>query len=453
MLRESWAEVIRALCDGAEDGPTASMLHQCEYVAVNGNTITVNVSGEFVLTYIKKNLLTSMKAMLAEKAGHPVEIAFAIAPVAVPVQAVPAPSGDRNLFGDVEPGPDKRKFKSNLNSAFTFENYIRGKNNDYVVAVATQVALTPGTTHNPFFIHGGVGLGKTHILQAIGNRILERNPDKRVHYVGGGAFVTEFVDALMGKNPNKFKNKYRSLDVFLLDDIQLLQKAMQTSKELFEIYQELEQHGRQMVFVSDRPPRELQHLDERLVNRFEKNIVAFVEPPQYETRVAIIQRKLNDMGTSIEQDIIDHIAQNITTDVRKIEGALKSYIARRDLMGQTYTLAQCIDMEIFRDYFTKGNEVTSATVKEIIRAAGKAFNLPAETITGKERTRSIAYVRQLAMYLALELSGKSTTEVGSEFSRDHSTVVHSRQCIAEALKEEDHVAQDIEKIKYFLINS
>lgn len=441
MLKQAWTSVVDTLKTSA-DGAAAGILNQCEYRGELDGGIAVGVSGDFAVNYIKKNLLPRMQSLLKEKFGRDIVLTFLVDP-----SLAPAADVQTDLFGTAD--IDRKRHRSHLNEHFTFGNYISGKNNDYVVAVAMRVAKEPGTRDNPFFFHGGVGLGKTHLLQAIGNHILANDPTKKVIYIGGGAFVTEFVDSLMSKHSNRFRKKYSSPDVLLLDDIQQLDKAVQTSKELFEIYQELEQHGRQMVFVCDRPPKELENLDERLRNRFEKNIIARIEPPLYETRLAIIRKKLDELNTNIDQGIMEYLAQNIATDVRKIEGALKSYIARRDLMNVTLSLEECIEGGVFSDYCTASG-VAAASPKDVLRATAKVLGIPADVVLGKDRTRTVSYARHLAIYLALSLSNRSTTEIGAEFNRDHSSVVHARQTIIDMMREKTHVSDDIERIKNVL---
>ncbi|MEK6793421.1 MAG: chromosomal replication initiator protein DnaA [Spirochaetota bacterium] len=441
MLKEAWTSAVDSL-KSTSDGAAVGILNQCAYRGEMDNGITVGVSGDFAINYIKKNLLPRMQSLLKERSGRDIALTFLVDP-----SLVPAADVQHDLFGTTD--IEKKRHRSSLNEHYTFDNYISGKNNDYVVAVAMRVAKSPGTQDNPFFFHGGVGLGKTHLLQAIGNYIIANDPAKKVIYIGGGAFLTEFVDSLNSRNANRFRKKYSTPDILLLDDIQQLQKAVQTSKELFEIYQTLEQHGRQMVFVSDRPPKELENLDERLRNRFEKNVIGRIEPPLYETRLAIIRTKLDELSTDIDGSIIEYLAQNISTDVRKIEGALKSYIARRDLMNVTLSLEECIDAGVFNDYCTTSG-IAAASPKDVLRAVAKVLSVPADVILGKDRTRTVSYARHLAVYLALTLSNRSTTEIGAEFNRDHSSVVHARHTIIAMMREKTHVAEDIERIKNVL---
>ena len=291
-----------------------------------------------------------------------------------------------------------------------------------------------------------MGIGKTHILQAIGNNYLEINKNAKVLYVEGNVFRDEFIHGLQIKKPDIFKRKYKSLDIFLLDDLQLLESAQETSKELFEIFQVLDNAGKQMVFVSDKPPKELRNIEARLKNRFEKSLILSIEPPQYETRLAIIERKINDLNTSIDEEIMKYMAENITTDVRKIEGAIRSYLSVRDIMKITPNIEQCEEMNIFKDYFTSKPKLQNATIREIKKRVSDYYEIEISLLDSKDRTKFISKARHIAMYLACEYSKKSVTEIGLDFNRDHASVIHARDKVKEELKANTHLSVEIDQI-------
>ncbi len=331
---------------------------------------------------------------------------------------------------------------SRLNKNFTFDNFIRGTTNNYAVAASMNVAENPGKEFNPLYIYGGVGLGKTHIIQSIGNHFISKNPTAKVLYVDGSTFRDEFVYSITSKKKD-FKNKYRSLDMFLLDDLQLLQTAQETSKELFDIFQTLYSQNKQMVFVSDKPPRELQNIEARLKNRFEQSLILLVEPPQFETRLAIIEKKLEGYNTTIATEIVEYIASNITTDIRKIEGAIKSYLSIRDIMNVVPTLEECIEQNIFKDYVTTSSSIKEMSVKSMIKAVAKYYGMTDHEILGQNRSKHIVRIRHITMYIAATYSGRSMTEIGLEFNKDHASIIFARNKIMELIKTDSHISNEI----------
>lgn len=451
-MKELWDKLIGNI---SEDEETASstFLKQCVFIEENNSSIIIACAGEFAANYIKQNELGKIKEYMNKETGKSINISIVVDPQLVEENSILEESSykidtvednikDENTTAIIA---DARE-KANLNSYFRFENFVIGTNNQYAFAAAKRVSLSPGREYNPLYLYGGVGLGKTHILQSIGNLFLENSPKSRVVYIGGGGFRDEFVTGLLSKRPDYFKRKYRSLDMFLLDDLQLLETAQETSKELFEIFQTLDAMGKQMVFVSDRPPKELQNIEARLKSRFEKSLILPIEPPQFETRVAIIERKLEDFKTTISREVIEFMAKNITTDVRKIEGGLKAYLSVRDLMNITPTVEQCVNLGIFRDYFTTKPTLKEATVKEIMKIVSHYYDVEMSVFTSRERSKYISKIRHIAMYLASEYSGKSTTEIGLEFNRDHASVIYAREKVRADLKTGSPIAIEIEGI-------
>ena len=234
--------------------------------------------------------------------------------------------------------------------------------------------------------------------------------------------------------------------MLLLDDLQLLESAQETSKELFEIFQALDNAGKQMVFVSDKPPKELRNIESRLKNRFEKSLILSIEPPQYETRLAIIERKLIDLHTSMDDDVMKYMAENITTDVRKIEGAIRAYLSVRDIMKITPNVEQCDKMGIFKDYFTNKPKLKNATIKEIKKLVSDYYGIEMSLFESRDRTKFIAKARHVAIYLACEYSKKSVTEIGLEFNRDHASIIHARDKVKDELRSGSHISLEINDI-------
>jgi chromosomal replication initiator protein len=435
-MKTYWKDFLDEISKDNSKILLSTFLDQCIFLEESENSAIIVCAGEAAANYIKQNELKKIEQYISSSMGREISISVDIdqellkdieetKQLEEDIQGNKTPTDLNGV--DIESIKKDTRKRANLDPYYRFENFIVGENNRMAPAAAQHVADNPGIEYNPFYIYGGVGLGKTHILQSIGNNFIENNPKAKVSYIGGGAFRDEFVSGLMSKRPDIFKKKYRSLDMLLLDDIQLLETAEETSKELFEIFQALDSNKKQMVFVSDRAPKELQNIDARLKSRFEKSLILPMEPPQFETRVAIIERKLKDLNTSIPKDIVDYMASNITSDVRKIEGGIKAYLSTRDLMKIVPSVDEAISMGIFKNYVSIQKTLKGATIKEIIKAATEFYGVSTDLLKSRDRSKFIAKVRHVAMYLACEYSGRSTTEIGLEFNRNHASVIHARE--------------------------
>lgn len=444
-MRQYWQKIIEEYTEEDENSLDLSLLKQCIIGNSSEDTLEIICSGEFVKNYITQNILSRIKEDLKKKSGITPTISIT---VDTSIADINTPEDEEEEKPEVKTQIDIETIRkgSNLNGYYRFENFIRGTTNNFAVAAAMRVAEMPGREYNPLYIYGGVGIGKTHILEAIGNHYLDKSGRAKICYIDGSGFRDEFVSGILSRKPNQFKAKYRSLDMLLLDDLQLLETAQETSKELFDIFQTLEAAGKQMVFVSDRPPKELQNIEGRLKNRFEKSLILPIEPPQYETRIAIIEKKLSDIETNIDRNIIEYIAENITTDIRKLEGAIKSYISIRDLMNITPTLEECIEKEIFKNYITTISSVKGSSVKQIIKSVAKYYGVGEDDIVSQSRNKYITKIRHIAMYLSSEYSSKSTTEIGIEFRKDHASVIYARDKIADLKKTDIHFANELTSV-------
>ena len=435
-----------------EEYKAVALLKGSAFTIDTNNKPTIVCSGDFAASHIKINFLKRIEDFFKDKCGDNIDINVIVDAKFVKENnieeeiIIDEKITNENIIKSNNINIEKNIEKSNLNKKFRFDNFIQGNNNKYVFEVAKLVSSKAGTEYNPLYIYGSVGIGKTHILQAIGNNYLEIKPNAKVCYIDGSGFRDEYIHGLQIKKPDIFKRKYKSLDMFLLDDLQLLESAQETSKELFEIFQVLDNAGKQMVFVSDKPPKELRNIEARLKNRFEKSLILSIEPPQYETRLAIIERKINDLNTSIDEEIMKYMAENITTDVRKIEGAIRSYLSVRDIMKITPNIEQCEEMNIFKDYFTSKPKLQNATIREIKKRVSDYYEIEISLLDSKDRTKFISKARHIAMYLACEYSKKSVTEIGLDFNRDHASVIHARDKVKEELKANTHLSVEIDQI-------
>jgi chromosomal replication initiator protein len=330
--------------------------------------------------------------------------------------------------------------ENHLNDNFLFETFVEGKSNQLALAAARQVAQNPGGSYNPLFIYGGVGLGKTHLMHAVGNRLIAANPGARVVYLHSERFVADMVKALQLNAINEFKRYYRSVDALLIDDIQFFARKDRSQEEFFHTFNALLEGGRQMILTSDRYPKEIDGVEERLKSRFGWGLTVAVEPPELEPRVAILLRKAEQAGVALPSDVAFFMAQRIQANVRELEGALKRVIASAHFTGRTINVD--FVRETLKDLLALQDKLVTA--ENIQRTVADYYKLKLSDLLSKRRSRSVARPRQVAMYLAKQLTTRSLPEIGEAFGgRDHTTVLHACRTI-KALQETSHdIAEDI----------
>lgn len=330
--------------------------------------------------------------------------------------------------------------ETNLNPRYRFDNFIRGEGNQLARAAAGAISDNPGeTSFNPFFIYGGVGLGKTHLIQSIGNQIVEKFPDKKVIYLSSDSFTVEFVESIQSNRINEFSSFYRSMDVLIIDDIQFLIGKEKTQDLFFHIFNILHQSRKQIILSSDKPPKDLKGLDERLVSRFQWGLSADIQPPELEMRIAILKNKAEEYGMRISTDILEYIANNITSNIRELEGCLIKLLANASLNSKEITieLARKTVKEIATD------RKVNITIDDISKTVCAYLNIAENKIREKTRKKEIVLARQLAMYFSKELTKSSLKTIGLHFGgRDHSTVIHACNSIEE-MKNNDISMKDL----------
>lgn len=332
------------------------------------------------------------------------------------------------------------KHENNLNPRYRFDNFIKGEGNQLARAAAGAISDNPGgTSFNPFFVYGGVGLGKTHLIQSIGNTILDKFPEKKVIYLSSDSFTVEFVEAIQSNRVNEFSGFYRSMDVLIIDDIQFLIGKEKTQDLFFHIFNTLHQSRKQIILSSDKPPKELKGLDERLISRFQWGLSADIQPPELEMRIAILKNKAEDYGMSVSTEILEFIAGSITSNIRELEGCLIKLLANASLNSKEITLdlARKTVKEIATD------RKINITIDDISRAVCQYLNIPENKIREKTRKKEIVLARQLAMYFSKELTKNSLKTIGLHFGgRDHSTVIHACSSI-EQMRNSDVSMKDL----------
>ncbi len=342
-------------------------------------------------------------------------------------------------------------FESSLNASYTFEEFVVGPGNRFAHAASLAVAQSPGKAYNPLFIYGGVGLGKTHLMQAIGHYIRDHYANMKVYYTSSEKFTNQLIMAIQNKETSKFRKKYRSVDVLLIDDIHFIAGKESTEEEFFHTFNELHDSHRQIVISGDRPPSEIPTVEKRLVSRFNWGLVVEIQPPDFETRVAILRKKALSKGFLIDDSVFYYIAEGITSNIRDLEGALIKIIAFSSLNNVPLDLS--LAKEVLKDTIKK-EKTNLITIDQIKKEVVNYFKLKPSDMVQKKRIKSITIPRQIAMYLCRELTNCSLPEIGENFGgRDHTTVLHAYEKIKEKIKKEPHFRELIEEIKNKIVSA
>ncbi len=352
----------------------------------------------------------------------------------------PVPMAKNNRVVDVEGG---LRHRSNLNQAFTFNSFVQGKSNQLALAAAQQVADNPGGSYNPLFIYGGVGLGKTHLMHAVGMEMLKRNPNAKIVYLHSERFVADMVKALQLNAINDFKRYYRSVDALLIDDIQFFAGKERSQEEFFHTFNALLEGGQQMILTSDRYPKEINGVEERLKSRFGWGLTVAIEPPELETRVAILMKKAEEAQVRLPDDAAFFLAQKIRSNVRELEGALKRVIANAHFTGNAITTP--FIKESLKDLLALQDKQVS--IDNIQRVVAEYYKIKVSDLLSKRRSRSVARPRQMAMSLSKELTNHSLPEIGDAFGgRDHTTILHGCRKVAELRESDTDIREDYQNL-------
>ena len=408
-----------------------------------GNVLTISLPNQFWGKTIRERYEHIIKDAFLKHLGAEITIVYEVsvqepAPAVQSAQdvipAAPAPAA---------PVIKKNSFPSRLNSAYMFDNFIESPSNRFAYKAAEAVVHKLGNReNNPLVIYSSPGLGKTHLLHAIGNQILKENPNAKVLYMSGEEFVSEYIEALQNKASESFRKKYRSLDCFLMDDIQFVAGKSASEVEFFYTFNALFESHKQIVLSSDRTPQQLE-LDERLSSRLLSGICVEVKRPNLETRIAILRQKRDSINFDIGDDVLAFIAEGVQTNIRELEGSLFRLVAYCGMHSVTPTIS--IAKELLADILVSDNDL-SINVNTIKKIVGKHFNIKMEDFNSKRKTQSIAWPRQIAMFLTTELTDLSLPEIGREFNRDHSTVVHARDLVKEKIETDPFFAAEINQI-------
>ncbi|MBM3475096.1 MAG: chromosomal replication initiator protein DnaA [Armatimonadetes bacterium] len=421
-----------------------SFLRTSVPLSLDGTDFVLGVPSDFARTWIAERHLRTLERCLTELAKEPVSVRLEIVPpeLLTPQEPLPAPSAARDVI------PARSAFASlPLNPKYTFGNFVVGTCNQFAHAAATQVAKAPGTAYSVLFLHSKVGLGKTHLMQAIGHFVQAYRPDFQVVYISAEQFVNHLINSIRDNRTESFRQHYRSVDIWLVDDIQFIAaiEGQTSEEELFHTFNALYETGKQIVIASDCPPRQLQIMNERLRSRLQQGIVADLRPPDVDTRLAILEKKAQTEGVAISRDILVRLAQQIESNIRVLEGALMKVCAYTSLYGVELT-PQTVD-EMIRDYATSSSQ-PHVSIDEIASHVAKHFDVSVEQLKSARRSRAIADARQIAIYLARELTDHSLHSIGKYFGgRDHSTVIHSYRKVTEGLEKDPQMLWLINNMK------
>jgi len=338
---------------------------------------------------------------------------------------------------------------STLNPKYTFETFVVGNNNRFAHAAALAVGDNPAKTYNPLFIYGGVGLGKTHLMQAVGNRILQKNPSTRLVYVTSEQFTNHLINSIKDGTNDPFRKKYRDTDALLMDDIQFIAKKERVQEEFFHTFNTLYENGKQIIISSDKPPRDIPFLEDRLKSRFEWGLLADISCPDYETRVAILRKKALDENIIIDDNILANIATKIDSNIRELEGVFNKIVARASLTHSPITIE--LAENVINEFISQKEKVISSDY--IQETVAKYFSIDKKEFAGDKRSNDIAFPRQIAMYLCREVANMSFPQIGIDFgNRDHSTVMHACKKISKEIKEKTNTKLIVESVKNIILN-
>ena len=446
-----WKETLIQLRNDLGEEEFSGWFSDMKYLRAGKDSIVIGIPSAFHRDKVKSRYLNAINSKLRELSDSEIAIEFEITgkKTSKKEEALPQlPQKDEDSTAstsdETQKSKKKREKHPQMRDDYTFDRYVIGENNGFAANAATAISKNPGKAYNPFLIFGGVGLGKTHLMQAIGNHIHE-NSDNKVICVTSEDFLNEYLDGIAQGKMNAFKNKFRYTDVLLIDDIQFFQDKPGVQEELFHTFNALANAKKQLVFTCDRPPSELKKFSERLISRFEQGLRADLQPPRYEERCAILKSTAESRNVEIPSDVIDYVGKNISSNIRDLIAALNTLIAYTELMKKPITLE--IAQQRLKDSLSASRQ-SNLSMDNIIRVVSNYFSLTPNDLKGKKRSQNIVFARQLAIYIGREMTDYSTTELGQEFGgRDHTTAMYSIEKIKCKLLTDPTLETTVESIK------
>jgi chromosomal replication initiator protein len=432
-----WQEVAGRLRGTLNETTYKTWFDEAGGSSLDDGAFVLSVPNDFTREWIEGHFLGLISAAVRDAAGQELQIRLSVERREPELTAIVPPP--RRQSADAA-GP-----AVSMNPKYTFDSFVIGSSNRFAHAAALAVAEAPAQAYNPLFIYGSTGLGKTHLLQAIAQYTSEHAGSLTARYVTSETFMNDFINSLRDKRIEGFKSRYRNYDVLLIDDVQFFEHKERIQEEFFHTFNSLYEAGSQIVISSDRPPREISTLEERLRSRFEWGLITDIQPPDLETRIAILRKKVKTDGIAVpDAEVLTFIASRISTNIRELEGALTRVVAFSSLTGRPMTteLAQ----DVLKDVFPQG-ELAEVSIKRIQETVSDRFGLSLEELCGDKRSQNIVYPRQVAMYLSRELTDSSLPKIGKEFGgRDHTTVIHATSKIARMIKEDRSVYNLVQEL-------
>ena len=443
-LSTLWQDCLSQLQDQVSPMDLSTWLRPLQADVISQDQVVLYASNMFVKSWVENHYLAQIHQICQALAKNPnlqiiVKEGVKPAPKAVESSSTQTTNHQESAVSFQQESDVPTKFESHLNRKHLFENFVEGKSNQLARAVGQKLALAPGEpTANPFFLYGGTGLGKTHLLHAIGNGILANKPNARVLYIHANNFMQHMVKAMRDNKMDQFKKFYRSLDALLVDDIQFFAEKEKTQEEFFHIFNNLFETGRQIILTSDRYPKEIEKIEERLKSRFGWGLTTAIEPPDLETRVAILLKKAEEHNMELPEEVAFFIAQRLRTNVRELEGALNRVKAMQEFKGGH------IDIDFVRDTLKdiRALQERLVTIENIQKVVAEYYRIKVADLKSKSRARSVTRPRQVAMALAKELTNKSLPEIGRAFERDHTTVLNACREVPKFREKDSSIQED-----------
>ncbi|HOI81620.1 MAG: chromosomal replication initiator protein DnaA [Thermovirgaceae bacterium] len=436
-MEDNTAQVWRKILEIAEDnlpkGAADIWLKTCLPVSLVDQVLTLDVPNVFVREQIQSRFIEKLTALTSQK-GLADRIVLEV-----------GGAKKEEIKRAERISRESERPKNGLNPDYQFDSFVVGKSNRLAHAASLAVAESPGVAYNPLFFWGGVGLGKTHLLHAIGNFVTRHNEGTKIAYISSEKFINEFIMSIQNNKTHEFKLKYRSVDVLLIDDIHFLANKESTQEEFFHTFNSLHDAKKQIVLTSDKPPKDIHNIEERLVSRFEWGLVTDIQPPDLETRIAILKKKAALKNYFVPDDVIDFLAQNIPSNIRELEGSLNSVMFFADLNNESVTVDNA--SRWLKDLIRRSSR-GQITIELIQQVTAESFGIPVSSLSGNKRTSEIALARQVAMYLSRDMTGTTLQQIGYAFNRkDHTTVIHACKKIEESLRKDSRIKSIVENLR------
>ncbi len=440
-LPQIWEKTLSLIKPELTEVSFNTWIKSIDVISLEGNKIILGVPNSFTRDILIARYATLISNAIKQTTSNKYELKFI-----VPSEEKPSlTEGNQQRsegLANISVSSDQIT-STNLNPKYTFDTFVIGNSNRFAHAASLAVAEAPAKAYNPLFLYGGVGLGKTHLMHAIGHFILQNNPKAKVVYVSSETFTNELINSIRHDRNVEFRNRFRTIDVLLVDDIQFIAGKESTQEEFFHTFNALHESNKQIIISSDRPPKEIPTLEDRLRSRFEWGLITDIQPPDLETRIAILYKKAQMENIDVPNEVLTHIARKIQSNIRELEGALIRIVAYSSLTNSEITVE--LASEALKELFSsKARQLNVDLIKEVV---SNKFNIKIEDFNSKKRTRAISYPRQIAMYLARELTDLSLPKIGEEFGgRDHTTVMHAHEKISNDIQTNEDIKERIERI-------